>query len=487
MKLWRAFSANPTVWLTIEKLATQVIWLLLFLVLARILGPKPYGLFTIAMAFIGFCEVVIVGAAAEALVTIPDATPEHLRTINLFTVVTAVLTAVAAFAAAPLLARTFDSPDLTSLFRLLAALPVISALTAGPIAMLSRDMRFRALAIRSIVGLSAGGAVALVLAWRGAGVWSLAAQILVQRCVELVLLLASARTHSSLAWSPAHFRDLRGYAISVGISKSMAWFGSQIPRIILGWYLGPFDLGLFALATRIADCIIQVFIVPQAWVARVALRRFADEPSGFPDAFQLLVRQIGVLSFPVCCGLTAIMPLLFEDFLTPPWMAGVPAAQIVVLTVIAATFYYCFTAAVLAARKPHLDSQIAIATDSTTALAVFLAAPFGLYAACIAILLQKVTMMSIPLVMLRRSLAISPIAVISSQLPVLGAAAIMGTTVSLCLPLAVRMLPPYIALVALVGIGVLVYLPLATLAAPDIVKSLIRRLISTANPSVTAT
>jgi O-antigen/teichoic acid export membrane protein len=62
MNLWRAFGANPTIWLTVEKLTQQAIWLLLFVVLARILGPKPYGLFTIAMAFIGFCEVVIVGA-----------------------------------------------------------------------------------------------------------------------------------------------------------------------------------------------------------------------------------------------------------------------------------------------------------------------------------------------------------------------------------------------------------------------------------------
>ena len=255
MNLWRAFGTNPTIWLTVEKLTQQAIWLLLFVVLARILGPQPYGIFTIAMAFIGFCEVVIVGATVEALVTVPDANDGHLQTADLLTVIAAAVSAIAAFAAAPLLAKIFDSADLEPVFRTLAVLPVISALTATPIAILTRAMRFRALAVRSIFGLLAGGIVGLFLAWYGAGVWALVAQILVQRCVELALLWASAHSRCSFAWSTPHFVDMRGYAMSVGVSKSMAWFGSQIPRIILGWYLGPTDLGLFALAARIVDCV----------------------------------------------------------------------------------------------------------------------------------------------------------------------------------------------------------------------------------------
>lgn len=484
MNLWRAFGANPTIWLTVEKLTQQAIWLLLFVVLARILGPKPYGLFTIAMAFIGFCEVVIVGATVEALVTVPDAVDGHLRTANLLTLVVATVSAVAAFAMAPLLAKFFDSTELEQIFRTLAILPVISALTATPIAILTRAMRFRALAIRSIFGLLAGGVVGVALAWYGAGVWALVAQILVQRCMELAILWASAHTRCSFAWSQPHFREMRGYTISVGISKSMAWFGSQIPRIILGWYLGPTDLGLFALASRIVDCVIQIFIVPQAWVARVALRRFADEPNGFAQAFQLLIRQIAILSFPVCCGLAAIMPVIFDNFLSQQWRAGIPAAQILILTGIPATFYYSFTAAVLAARQPHLDSKIAVATDSTTAIAVLLVASHGLYAACIAMLVQRVAMMPAPLLMLRRVTGISPLIVIWSQLPILTAAAIMALIVVWITPLVENIHPQLLVAPALILIGALSYLPFALVAAPDIVKGIYRRVAKLVSPGL---
>jgi O-antigen/teichoic acid export membrane protein len=232
------------------------------------------------------------------------------------------------------------------------------------------------------------------------------------------------------------------------------------------------------------DCVIQIFIVPQAWVARVALRRFADEPNGFAQAFQLLIRQIAILSFPVCCGLAAIMPVIFDNFLSQQWRAGIPAAQILILTGIPATFYYSFTAAVLAARQPHLDSKIAVATDSTTAIAVLLVASHGLYAACIAMLVQRVAMMPAPLLMLRRVTGISPLIVIWSQLPILTAAAIMALIVVWITPLVENIHPQLLVAPALILIGALSYLPFALVAAPDIVKGIYRRVAKLVSPGL---
>jgi O-antigen/teichoic acid export membrane protein len=141
MKPWRLFSFSPTMWLTLEKFIQQGMWLMLFVILAPILGPKPYGMFAIVMAFIGFCETVIVGATSESLVTIPDIDDKHLQTANLATLAIATIAGVMAFAASNLLAEFFETADLGPLFRALSPLPVISALTATPIAVLSRSLQ----------------------------------------------------------------------------------------------------------------------------------------------------------------------------------------------------------------------------------------------------------------------------------------------------------------------------------------------------------
>jgi PST family polysaccharide transporter len=457
--------------------------LLLFAILAPILGPKPYGLFTIVMAFIGFCEMVIVGGAVEALVTIPEATDSHFRTVNLAGVVAAAFAGGAVFAAAGPIANFFEAPELEKLFRVLAPLPVISALTAIPVAVLSRHMRFRALALRSIVGLVASAMIAVALAWYGAGVWALVAQVLAQRCIELAILWASAHTRLGFGWSQSNFRELRGYAFNVIISKGMFWAGSQIPRIILGWYLGATDLGLFALAGRLIDITSQVFIVPRSAVARLTLRKFADAPAGFAEEFNLTIRQIAILCFPVCCGLAALMPILYT-FLGQRWTPGILPAQIMVLTGIPLTFYFCFTAAVLALRQPQLDSQNAVAINATTAVMILLTASHGLDAACAAILAQRVVMMPLALMMLRRITGITPIAVIWAQLPILGAAAVMGEIVDLATPVVERFFSLPLTLLILVIIGAASYAPLALLAAPDLVRLLRQRFVATINPDL---
>jgi O-antigen/teichoic acid export membrane protein len=46
-------SLSSVSWVTVEKVAQQVLWLVLFSILAPILGPGPYGVFSIVMVFIG--------------------------------------------------------------------------------------------------------------------------------------------------------------------------------------------------------------------------------------------------------------------------------------------------------------------------------------------------------------------------------------------------------------------------------------------------
>ena len=74
---------SATFYVTLEKVFQQAVWFLLFLILAPVLGPKPYGQFALAMVFIGFCEIVMLEAATEALLGMESLEHRHLGTLNL--------------------------------------------------------------------------------------------------------------------------------------------------------------------------------------------------------------------------------------------------------------------------------------------------------------------------------------------------------------------------------------------------------------------
>ena len=59
------------------------LWLVITAIVVPILGPRPYGLFSVVMAFIGASELILIDGTAEALVTVGNLDALHMSTANL--------------------------------------------------------------------------------------------------------------------------------------------------------------------------------------------------------------------------------------------------------------------------------------------------------------------------------------------------------------------------------------------------------------------
>ena len=161
---------QPIAWSALEKFFQQAIWLLLFFILAPILGPRPYGQFAIVMVVIGVCESVLATPAVEALLSMDPLEPNHLRTANLAGFVLAVLAGGMIFLSAPYIGQVFGDAELGSIFKIMSVLPATAILTTTPIAVLKSHLLFRPLALRTILSLARRGR------WHRSGVlwcWSL--------------------------------------------------------------------------------------------------------------------------------------------------------------------------------------------------------------------------------------------------------------------------------------------------------------------------
>jgi O-antigen/teichoic acid export membrane protein len=179
---------SPTSWLTTKTFFAQVFGLLLFAVQAPILGPRAFGLVSIVMVFVGFCETVLCEAAAESLISIRKIDNGHFNAMNTANALIALLCGAIVFFGAPSYARLFHDDQLVPILHWMSVLPLLSALAAVPTAATKRDMQFQPLALRSILSVFVGGIVGLVLTLIGAGVWALVWQAIVTRLVAAVVL-----------------------------------------------------------------------------------------------------------------------------------------------------------------------------------------------------------------------------------------------------------------------------------------------------------
>jgi O-antigen/teichoic acid export membrane protein len=441
-----------------------------------VLGPKAFGLISIVMVFVGFCENVPGEAAAEALISIREIDDRHFRTMTTANVLLSVAIGVAVFAGAHRIAGWFGEPELASILRWMSVLPAISAFAAAPIAATKRDMLFQPLALRSIGSLFVGGIVGLVLTLAGAGVWALVWQALVTRLVASVVLWYTVPLKFGMGFSSRHFRELARFATPTLISRFLTWSCNQIPRLMLGLYWGSTDLGLYSLASRLGDILVEVAVVPRYAVARVELRRYANDHAGLDAALRRTFTFLTVFCFPLCVGGAVIVPTLFHVWLDPRWIGAIVPAQCLLLTGLALVTQYLGGAALLALNHQQKEAMVSIAQTAVTVAAVAACAPFGLLAASIGIAARPFVLLPLSVALLKRYCGIPASTIFLPQWPALGASLVMGASVWLLRIALEHRIADIVALPLLMLAGAAIYAVMVRLTMPTVVARFASRI-----------
>jgi O-antigen/teichoic acid export membrane protein len=422
---------SPTSWLTTKTIFSQIFAIALFAIQAPVLGPKAFGLVSLVMVFVGFCEYVPCEAATESLISVRNAEPEHFSTMTSAVVVFSLLFGLLVFIGADWLGTVMGAAELPPILRVMSILPALTAVSAAPTAATKREMQFGPLAMRSIVSMLVGGSVGLVLTLTGFGVWALVWQAMVTRLVIAVVLWQTVPLPFRFSFSPRHFTDILQFATPTLVSRVMNWGGGQVPRFLLGLFWGPAPLGLFSLAGRLTDVLMELTIVPRYAVARVELRKFAGEPAQLAAALHAAATRMSVFCFPLCVGGAVVIPTLFHVWLDAHWYPGIFATQILLLACMAQVTHYCAGATLLACNFQKAEAAGSVAQTLTTVLATLIAAPFGLTAAAAVIGGRPVVTLPLPIYLLKRMAGLSPQVILGAQAPAFAAALIMGAGVFL--------------------------------------------------------
>jgi O-antigen/teichoic acid export membrane protein len=448
---------SPVAWLTIDRLTQQALWLILFAILAPILGPRPYGLFAIVMVFVGFCELVLLEGTVEALVTVKRLENDHMNTANLVNIGISIAFGILMSLLAPWLGDIFHDDQMKLVIWILSPMPLLSALSAPPIAVLRRSLQYKRLAIRSILGLTIGGIFGIVVGIMGGGVLALVLQALAQRLAELTLSWIAVPIRFGCTWSTRHFDELRPVAANVLTARMASVLTGQFPRIALGYTLGPTEVGFFSLANRFVDIIIQTGVVPLTQVARIELRTKESGTREFALHIARVMQDVSILSFPCFLGLAALVPELFRLWLDDRWAAGIVPAQLMLLSGLPLTMFYLIDAALLATNLSSLFRKVAHWQGLTLVVTVLCAAPFGLNITCLALAIRAWLAVPVLLIIFGRSCQIPVYRMLLPPLHPLIGAICMAAFVSLPF-FHPAWLNRGIDVVLLVGAGILFYI-----------------------------
>ncbi|MCL4765108.1 MAG: lipopolysaccharide biosynthesis protein [Hyphomicrobiaceae bacterium] len=453
------------IWTALETWGEQAAQFAVFIILARLIGPQALGLAVLAMVAPVILGVVVKKGIPDALVQRVEIDPLHLDSAFWLLAAAGVLLTAAVWLAAGLVAEAFGEPLLAELVRWTSLVIVMQALAAVPAAVLKRQLEFRLLALRTLIGIALGGAVGLGMAFAGYGVWSLVAIQVVKSATEALVLLAAGKWRPRLRFSASHCRDLFGFAGPIVGFSLWSFVNDELPKTVLGLYLGSASVGIYTLARKPLELLSNVLLYPISGIAMASVARLQNDPERIDRFFDSSVRMAALVGVPAFAGLALVAPGLVPLVLGEQWISGVPAIQILMLLGLVRTIDGIAANTALALGHSALIFVLNVAYTPLAAVLLVGAAPFGIEAAMAAIVTCNLLLLPVFLILMRRLAGVAVMRPLAAYPRLALATALMALAVTGWRLVASGAVPPGVSIAVAILIGIVVYTGTAFIVA----------------------
>jgi teichuronic acid exporter len=289
--------------------------------LAHFLLPTDYGLIGMVLVFMGLVSTLQDLGFGQAIVYFKEDESSY-PTYFTATFCFGILLTLTGIAAAPLVAAFYHEPRLIPILRIMSVNFTITSLQTVSWGLLSKQFRFRDLAIGETAGTAIAGCIGVAMAILGYGVWSLVTNVLLSFTIQCAILLYFVRPRLTLHPKFDVLSRLVRYGTPLTGAALLHQFCDNADYLVVGRLMGPEPVGLYTLAFRLATLAHEKIAV---LINRVAFPSFAamqDDHEGLVHHWFLVSRTLSLVTFPFL----AVLFMNAEDILRifgPQW---VPAA-----------------------------------------------------------------------------------------------------------------------------------------------------------------
>lgn len=304
------------------------------MVLARLLGPKDFGLVGMVTAFTGVLTLFRDFGLSAAAIQRTSVSEEQISTLFWINVLVGALLALLTLAMAPVIAAFYHEPRLVGVTAALASSFLFNAAGVQHGALLQRQMRFTALAVVSTTSLIVSTAIAITGAVAGYGYWALVAMTLTAPIINtLGFWLATA-------WIPGRprrrigIRSMMHFGGTVTLNGLVVYIASNFEKVLLGRFWGADALGIYGRAYQLINIPTANLNSAAGEVAFSALSRLQDDSARLKSYFLKGYSVVLAMTMPMTVACALFADDMIFVFLGPKWKAAATIFRLLAPTIL---------------------------------------------------------------------------------------------------------------------------------------------------------
>lgn len=293
-------------------------------ILARILPPHEFGVFTVGLGIVTVADIISSAGMFQALVQRKELSREDEATGLVMQLSFALTAGLVLVLLGPFLARFFKMPGLGPLVQLQSLVLLIKAIVLIPNTRLMRALAFDRLAFIEVIARFVGGVLAILLGLRGEGAMALTGGALATAGVQASLSWAFAPGSVSLRFSRESAKSLLGFGTGIVFIRVFNDLARRVDVFIIGRRLGAEVVGFYNRSYQLVTIPLFQFTNAVNQVLFPAMARVQDDDERFRRGFLGSVALSTMVSFPMLTMLWTCGDVLIPFLYGPKWSGAVP-------------------------------------------------------------------------------------------------------------------------------------------------------------------
>lgn len=321
-------AVRATIWAGVNTLIPMVTSFGVLVITSRMLRPADFGVVALAsgLAWIGSC--LCPSGFGEAIVQRLELTSKHLDSVFWLCMACGCIVYGLEYGFAGYAANFFKIKIIAALIPVVSLKLISDMAAVVPNALIARSMSFYLFAARSLIASILAALITIGLLVEGFGLWALVATQLITSFVNLIAGYLSAGWRPRFTFSFTALKEIASYGAYSSATINVSSLVTQNEQILVGYFLGTAQLGLYNFSKRAIAVLNSVFSGPLGSVAHPMFSGMQNEKERIKRGFLSATFVSSVISFPVFAGLALtsdrIVPLVFGNH----WQSAVVFVQI---------------------------------------------------------------------------------------------------------------------------------------------------------------
>lgn len=321
-------AAKGAIWAIIDRFGSMAIQFVVNLLLARLLLPADFGIIGMLAIFIAVSQTLIDSGFGSALIQKKNPSQTDYSTIFFWNLMFSTLLYIILYIFSPLIADFYSMPKLNEVLRVMALSLIITGVFAIQRTRLQKMLAFKTIAFINLSAYALGAIIAVALAYRNFGVWSLVSMQIFYGLISVILCGLVTHWFPNLCFSKTSIKELFGFGGFIMAANILQTICQNLQGIIIGKRFSATQMGYFSQAYKLDQ--ITSYSIPQVIVQVMypIYSSIQDERERLSKMVLMNMRVIAFIVYPILAVLILIAEPLIGFLYGEKWFPSVPYFRI---------------------------------------------------------------------------------------------------------------------------------------------------------------